>query len=147
MCKRERDRKGEREKESGIFKWGAVCGKLYLRWLKTIQRQTEEMGSKVTTKRATAAVAQQQGGVAGAGAVAGAVGRAVQQWHLKQLGEEFCFIFISWQTETGSCCCKIYRKKKFAGNAKVFHGIYPSPALFLGSYFHGKQLDLKLGAN
>lgn len=62
-----------------------------------------------------------------------------QQWHLKQLGQEFCFIFISQQTETGSCCCKIY-KEKIRRKCKVFHGVFLSyQTIFsLASYFHGK---------
>lgn len=62
-----------------------------------------------------------------------------QQWHLKQLGQEFCFIFISRQTETGSCCCKIY-KEKIRRKCKVFHGVFLSyQTIFsLASYFHGK---------
>lgn len=72
-----------------------------------------------------------------------------QQWHLKQLGQEFCFIFISQQTETGSCCCKIY-KKKFAGNAK-FSMVFSYPTrqfflllhIFMESWLEdGRQLNL-----
>lgn len=106
------------------------------------------MGSKVTTKRAAATTTMTTiTNTTEMGTKTTTMG--VQQWHLKQLGQEFCFIFISQQTETGSCCCKIY-KEKIRRKCKVFHGVFLSYQTFF-SFLHifmeswledGRQLNL-----